>query len=93
MIIRIVRMSFKNEKVDEFLSTFNLINQKIRSFKGCTNLSLHQDDEQKNVFFTISHWESKDDLEAYRQSLLFKETWSKVKLLFDEQPKAFTLKG
>lgn len=93
MIIRIVRMSFRNENVDEFLSIFKMINEKIRAFEGCTYLSLHQDHEQKNVYFTVSHWKSKDDLEAYRQSLLFKETWSEVKLLFDEQPKAFTLKG
>lgn len=41
--------------------------------------------------FTLSHWESEENLEQYRQSELFKSTWAKTKVLFREKAQAWTL--
>ena len=43
------------------------------------------------IFFTLSIWEHPQALENYRNSELFKDTWSKTKALFDEQrPEAWS---
>lgn len=93
MIIRIVRMSFQPEKVNEFRQIFNDSKSKISGFEGCQHLALHQDLKSSNVFFTISYWESDSHLELYRNSDLFKATWGKVKPLFNDQPTAYSLIG
>jgi quinol monooxygenase YgiN len=90
MIIRIVKMEFKPEKTDEFLSIFNQSHDKIRSSKGCMNLSLVRDINDPGIFFTISHWESSEALDAYRKSNLFISTWSKTKILFKEKAQAWS---
>lgn len=93
MIVRIVRMDFDKESVDEFLEIFDLAKSKISNFTGCEHLELHQDVKESNVYFTISHWQSEDDLELYRNSELFKETWAKTKRLFSNKPLAYSLKN
>ena len=42
MIIRIVKMSFIEIHVDEFLENFNLKKEKILNFKGCKLLELYR---------------------------------------------------
>jgi len=49
-----------------------------------------QDLNQKNVFFTYSWWNSEGDLNAYRNSDLFKGVWVKTKLLFNDKPLAWS---
>ncbi|MCC7051377.1 MAG: antibiotic biosynthesis monooxygenase, partial [Bacteroidia bacterium] len=84
MIIRIVKMSFKPELVNDFLLVFNANKNKIRNFEGCKHLSLLQQTDEPNVLFTYSHWNSEKDLENYRNSELFKNTWIKTKILFNK---------
>jgi heme-degrading monooxygenase HmoA len=36
----------------------------------------------------LSFWETEEALELYRSSELFRSTWAKTKLLFDEKPQA-----
>ncbi|XOV93912.1 MAG: putative quinol monooxygenase [Bacteroidota bacterium] len=91
MITRIVRMSFQPEKVSEFLTIFSQSMSQIRGFEGCHHLNLHQDMSQNNVFYTVSHWETESHLEAYRESELFNQTWKKVKPLFNDRAKAYSL--
>ena len=92
MLIRIVRMSFKEEEVDNFLNVFNKNKQKIRNFPGCMHLELHKDYEHDNIFSTYSHWEDDNALDNYRHSALFKEVWAKTKVLFADKPIAFSNK-
>src|SRR5210317_2252702 len=89
MFIRIVKMSFAEENIDPFLANFNENKEQIRNFKGCTLLELYRDKNNSNVFFTYSYWETASNLEAYRQSDLFKNVWSKTKLLFNDIPQAW----
>jgi quinol monooxygenase YgiN len=92
MLIRIVRMTFREEAVDAFLENFEANKENIRNFSGCRHLELWQDENHKNIFLTYSHWESEEALNQYRDSELFKSVWSFTKTLFAEKPVAFSSK-
>ena len=84
-------MSFKKDKIDEFLSNFNKNKDKIKSSKGCNFIELYRDKIDPTIFFTYSYWESDLDLENYRNSELFKNVWSITKQLFDDKPEAWSM--
>ncbi|MEM7107299.1 MAG: putative quinol monooxygenase [Bacteroidota bacterium] len=92
-LIRIVRMTFRKDEVDNFLSVFEESKEKIKGFEGCLHLELHRDFNEKNIFSTYSIWESQEALDRYRTSKLFKEVWTKTKPLFKEKPIAFSNKS
>ncbi|MCH6201058.1 antibiotic biosynthesis monooxygenase [Aquiflexum sp. LQ15W] len=92
MLIRVVRMTFREEAVEAFLENFEANKQKIRNFPGCSHLELWQDENNKNIFMTYSHWQSEESLNQYRDSQLFKSVWSFTKTLFAEKPVAFSSK-
>ena len=60
---------------------------------GCKHVELMQDINNPTIFFTFSIWENPSDLEAYRQSELFKGVWAKTKVLFGDKPEAWSVKG
>ncbi len=91
MLIRIVRMTFDPDKVDEFREIFEESKEKIRARPGCQHLELWRDLHQANVFVTHSHWDSEDALNAYRESELFRATWKKTKALFSDRALAFSV--
>ncbi len=91
MINRIVRMSFDPNKVNDFLELFSKVKNKIANVEGCEGLSLMRDLKQVNVLFTYSYWREEANLEAYRESELFQETWAATKILFNDAPKAWSL--
>jgi quinol monooxygenase YgiN len=91
MIVRIVKMTFKGEEVDKFLSLFNDRKDRIRHFEGCSHLELWQDAHQANIFFTYSIWQSEQHLEHYRFSELFKDTWARTKVLFADKAQAWSV--
>jgi hypothetical protein len=91
MIVRIVKMTFIPNKVNDFLNVFNLSKDKIRAFKGCQHLKLLQNKKQPNILFTYSYWNSEEDLENYRKSEVFKTTWEQTKVLFLDKPEAWTM--
>jgi heme-degrading monooxygenase HmoA len=91
MITRIVKMTFQPEKVYEFLSLFYKKKMYIEQFDGCRNVVLLNDIQNKNVFFTYSHWENEDSLNNYRNSELFNDVWKKTKILFAAKPEAWSL--
>ena len=91
MIILIVRMHFKEENAEAFLEIFQKHKNAIRRVKGCTHLELLKVVNHPNVYTTLSHWKRDSDLDAYRNSELFKEVWGKVKPLFTTHAQAFSL--
>ncbi len=93
MLIRIVRMDFDPQKVDDFLTLFETVKGKISTFPGCTYLELCKDAKLDHVYYTFSKWESEDNLEAYRHSELFTDTWAKTKILFGGKPLAYSLES
>lgn len=92
MIVRIVKMHFREEEVETFKSLFEEIKFKIRAFPGVLLLECLQDVNDPQIFFTYSHWQSEADLEKYRNSELFKSTWAKTKILFERRAEAWSTK-
>ena len=91
MIVRIVKMTFKPETVNQFLAVFENSKEKIRAFECCEHLKLLQEKKEGNIFFTYSYWQSETHLNNYRHSELFKDTWAKTKVLFADKPEAWSL--
>ena len=91
MIVRIVKMEFKPEEVSNFKQLFEERKEKIRSFPGCTYLELLQGTTAKQtVFMTYSHWNSEEDLNKYRHSDYFAETWTLTKAMFSKKAQAIS---
>lgn len=93
MLIRIVRMEFEPNKVDDFLKLFEEVKGKISTFPGCKHLELCQDAKLQHVYYTFSKWEAEEHLEKYRHSDFFADTWSKTKVLFGGKPLAYSLQS
>ncbi|MET4107130.1 putative quinol monooxygenase [Hymenobacter sp. UYP22] len=91
MLIRIVRMTFHPERVPEFLALFQQSEDQIRNMPGCRFLELWQDIHEPTVYCTHSHWDSEDQLNAYRKSALFGQVWPATKALFAGPPLAFSV--
>ena len=90
MLIRIVRMTFQEDKIGDFLEIFNCSKHLIRSFEGYRHLELLRDKNAHNVMLTYSYWLSEEHLNIYRDSELFKTTWAATKVLFSDKPVAFS---
>jgi autoinducer 2-degrading protein len=91
MFVRIVKMSFHEEKIPAFMENFDSVKERIRNAPGNRFLELYQDKDNKNIFFTYSYWETEADLENYRQSELFNAVWSFTKTLFNAKPEAWSV--
>ena len=91
MIVRIVKLNFKRENIASFEQIFEETKDRIRNFNGCSNLELYQSIEEPGIFFTYSYWSSDEALQAYRQSEFFNRVWGNTKVLFKEQPQAWSL--
>ena len=79
MLVRIVKMSFHEDKIPDFLENFELMKEKIRNAPGNQFLELYQDKNDKCIFFT------------YRNSELFDGVWTFTKKLFDAKPEAWSV--
>lgn len=92
MITRVVKMTFKPEHCEAFLKIFYRTQRLIvTQFPGCERLDLLSDSVNTNQYFTISYWRTLEDLESYRASDYFKNTWPQVKALFAEKAEAWSL--
>lgn len=91
MLLRIVKMEFRPEETERFLTIFHESAPLIRAFPGCHHLELLQDRLHSHILFTYSYWESDDALNAYRHSELFARTWEKTKALFGGKPEAWSV--
>lgn len=91
MIVRVVKMEFKKECVEAFIRLFEERKEKIRASEGCIYLELLQGTEAKsNIFMTYSYWNTEEDLNNYRYSSLFEDTWKETKKLFARKPEAIS---
>lgn len=90
MLVRIVRMTFQDDKLPDFQSVFDASKHQIRAFPGNCHLELLRDPGHPNVRMTYSLWESAEALETYRRSELFRTTWAATKALFAERAVAFS---
>jgi len=90
-ILRIVKLTFRKNNIENFLKLFDEKKSLIRNYPGCEHLELCQDTKDSRIFFTYSVWNLESSLENYRKSELFKSTWEFAKQLFDHPPEAWTL--
>ncbi len=93
MIIRIVKMIFREDSSEIFKEFTTSIQDTIKSFEGCIHLDIFRDIHLLNIFFSYSHWESEDYLNNYRNSEFFKTTWAKTKLWFEAKPDAWSVQN
>ena len=91
MLIRIVKLTLKEENISSFEALFEETKESIRNFEGCLFLELYQDKKHPNVFFTYSKWEEEMYLETYRNSEFFKSVWARTKKLFQDKPEAWSM--
>ncbi len=91
MLIRIVKMKFKPENLDAFLTHFEEVKWQVAQFEGCLGMELLQDNQDPSIVFTYSKWNSELDLERYRKSALFNGIWPKIKPWFDQKAQAWSL--
>ncbi|MBC5838117.1 putative quinol monooxygenase [Flavobacterium muglaense] len=91
MFVRIVKLSFHEDKIPDFLANFETIKDQIRAAPGNKLLELYQDQNNKSIFFTYSYWETETDLENYRNSAFFDEVWTFTKKLFNDKPQAWSV--
>ena len=91
MIVRVVKMVFKEEEIPAFEALFQERKHLIRNFEGCTHLELWQDKANRSQFFTYSHWDTEEHLNAYRGSSFFDDTWTLTKQKFAAKPEAWTI--
>lgn len=92
MVKRIVIMELLPDKEGLFLDIFDQVKKQIRAQEGCRGLEILKSEEDGRIsLWTISLWKDESDLERYRSSTLFKQTWSEVKPLFSGKARAWTL--
>jgi quinol monooxygenase YgiN len=91
MIVRIVKMTFRPEECEPFIPLFQDRKQRIRGFEGCLHLELWRDSHDPCIFFTYSHWAAHQNLDHYRFSEFFKETWQLTKAKFAAPAQAWSV--
>lgn len=90
-ITRIVRLVFEPQHVEVFLDIYKASYQLIRYSPGCNFLQLMRDHDHDHIYYTYSKWNSDEDLQEYRKSELFSQTWARTKVLFADKPQAFSI--
>ena len=93
MITRIVKLTFEEERVADFLAFFDTIKHVVNEFPGCYGMKLYQDVNQPNIIMTYSHWQSTEDLNNYRDSEQFGNIWPKIKPWFKDKPEAWSVEA
>jgi len=83
-------MQFRSDETEEFLRLFETVKAAIRNREGCLELRLLQDLKNPDIIFTYSKWNDPEDLESYRNSELFGDTWKKTKSKFAERAQAWS---
>ena len=91
MLVRIVKMTFRQDAIEEFKDFFEKRKERIRGFEGCTHLELWQDAKDQQIFFTYSHWIDETALLHYRNSSFFRDTWQQTKQLFAAKAEAWSV--
>tara|TARA_B110000046_G_scaffold186024_1_gene231501 strand:- start:49 stop:345 length:297 start_codon:yes stop_codon:yes gene_type:complete len=90
MIVRIVKLTFREEEIETFKEILEESKEHIRAFPGVLHLQMLQSADNPCIFFTYSHWKNAQALENYRHSNLFKSMWAKTKPLFTKKAEAWS---
>lgn len=88
MITRLVHLDINPLKLSEFVRIFKSARPTILQSKGCQSVVLLQDVEHPSRVSTLSKWETLQDLDAYRNTPFFRETWEASKKTFQARASA-----
>ncbi len=91
MLVRIVKLTFQEDKIESFLSFFDTFCTQISSFENCYGMRLLQDKKDKNIIFTYSNWKDEAALNVYRDSELFQTVWKTIKPWFSTKAEAWSV--
>lgn len=91
MLIRIVKLHFQDDRIDDFLSFFETVKHRVNEFPGCLGMKLLRDINTPTIVMTYSHWEDEQALDNYRLSETFGEIWPSIKSWFSEKPEAWSV--
>ncbi|MFN5981943.1 MAG: putative quinol monooxygenase [Fluviicola sp.] len=91
MITRIVKLTFEEDKISDFIAFFDTIKHQVSGFENCFGMRLLQDKHKPHIVFTYSLWKDEDALNFYRDSELFQKTWSTIKPWFASKAEAWTV--
>ena len=91
MIVRIVKVTLLPGRRSDFISLFHSVSASICNMPGCQGVEVFNDNLHPDIAFTLSSWNSPNDLENYRMSELFATTWSTAKQLFASRAEAWSL--
>lgn len=91
MITRVVKLTFQEACVPEFLTVFEEVKHNVVNFPGCFQMSLLRDLKEPKVFFTYSIWKDEESLETYRTSETFNTLWGTIKPMFSCKAEAWSL--
>lgn len=91
MLIRIVKLHFQEDRIDDFLAFFETVKHRVNEFPGCLGMKLLRDINTPAIVMTYSHWEDEQALDNYRLSETFREIWPSIKSWFSEKPEAWSV--
>lgn len=92
MITRVVRLTLRPDvKSEAFEEIYRNRNPFAKGVKGCRSVKVLKDVNDERVLYTLSAWDCNEDLEAYRQSEYFAQTWPMVKALLGQKTQAFSM--
>lgn len=91
MLIRIVKLHFREDKIEDFLSFFESVKHRVNDFPGCSGMKLLRDINTPTIVMTYSHWENEEALDNYRLSETFGKIWPSIKPWFAEKPEAWSV--
>lgn len=90
-MIRIVKLTFEENKISDFLAFFDTVKHIVNEFPGCNGMKLLQDIHSPNIVMTYSSWKTEQNLENYRVSPEFKHIWGTIKPWFSDKPQAWSV--
>lgn len=94
MLIRLVKIEFHPDKVNDFLDFFETIKDRLRHQPGCIEVRLMKDLNHPNIFFSYSTWKDGSFLQQYIMSDFFKnQVWVHLKILFNAKPMAWSVEA
>lgn len=91
MLVRIVKLTFQEDKIDSFLAFFDTINNRVSGFENCYGMRLMQDIKNPHIVFTYSNWKDEAALNHYRDSDVFQGVWSTIKPWFGAKAEAWSV--
>lgn len=88
---RLVKLEIVEGYEEYFVEVYMNVFSEILKSPGCNTVKLVRDIHSKHIFFTVSEWDTEEDLNNYRASSLFREIWAKLKPHFANKAEVWSV--